>query len=303
LKSITEDTEESQVSDVNGASTHGGLRARLERYERSAGGGIQIPVDTPGTGSETDSLPPSATGAEEPISPELVLVDPELGGRARALLPDPGPFTVPARTEPPPDLEPEFDPEANRVVLPESHTGAEPVPLPQPGRRSRKRRAATYALALIIVAVAAATVWYGGLRDRFSSQSGEDNVAPRAADNTPPANPPAKKAPPSPKPSAPTTSPRAFSWAPVRGAGSYLVQVYRGRTEIFRARPTEARVVVPAHWSYEGHRLTLKPGRYRWSVRPRLGGQAGQHYGKPIVLSELVVQRSSSGGGQSTRSP
>ena len=302
MKSITEDTEESQVSEVNGASTHGGLRARLERYERSAGGGIQVQVDTPGTGSETDSQPPSVAEAEEPISPELVLVDPELAGRARALLPGPGPFTVPAQAEPAPELEPEFDPEANRVVLPESLSAAEPVPLPQGPRRSRKRRAATYALAPIIVAVAAATVWYGGLLDRFSSRSGNDSVAPRA-DNTPRANPPAKKAPPSAKPSAPTTSPRAFSWAPVRGAGSYLVQFYRGRTEIFRARPTKARVVVPAHWSYKGHRLTLQPGRYRWSVRPRLGGPAGQHYGKPIVLSELVVQRSSSGGGQSTRSP
>jgi hypothetical protein len=318
LNSITHDTQENHVSDANGDFAPGGLRARLERYERSAAGGISSRVDEPAQTPETDPEPPPATEIDDPISPELVLVDPELAARARALLPDPRPFRAPQKVEPLPEPELEFNPEANRVVLGEAPASAEPFPLPQDGRRSTKRRGGLYAFAVIVLVAEVVGVTYGGLLDPFSSRSGNDTVAPIANDSLP-AKPPAKKAPPPPakkappppakeappsaKPPAPTTSPRAFVWAPVRGARSYLVQFYRGGTEIFRARPTEPRVVVPAHWSYKGHRLSLQPGSYRWSVRARLGGPAGQRYGQPIVLSKLVVQRSSSGGGQSTRSP
>jgi hypothetical protein len=272
LNSITDDT---QVSD----SASGGLRARLERYERSAGGGIKALVD----GSGAPEPPPLEV--DEPISPELVLVDPELALRARALLPDPRPFTV---SEP----EPEYDPEANRVVLGEVEPAAEPALLPR--RRSRKRRAAAYALALVVLAAVAAAIAFAVM-----FRSGNDSAAPSDG-NAPGPIVPAKQAPPSAQPPAPAASPRSFVWAPVHGAASYLVQFYRAGTEIFRARPSQARVVVPAHWSFKGREYSLEPGHYRWSVRPRL---ARQRYGKPVVLSQLVVQRASSGGGQSTRSP
>lgn len=278
MNSITDDMQESQVSD----SASGGLRARLERYERSAGGGIQAPVE--GNGAPE---PPPAPALDEPISPELVLVDPELAARARTLLPDPRPFTAP-------DPEPEYDPEANRVVLPDVEPAAEPVAPPR--RRSRKRRVAAYALALVVLAAVAAATAFVVL-----SRSGNDSAAPSGG-NAPGAVVPARQPPPVAQPPAPTAHPRSFVWAPVRGAASYLVQFYRSGTEIFRARPSQARVVVPASWSYKGRAYSLEPGRYQWSVRPRLG-KPRKHYGKPIVLSRLVVQRVSSGGGQSTRSP
>ena len=274
MNSITDDT---QLSD----SAPGGLRARLERYERSAGGGIQPLAN--GNGS---AEPPAVVELDEPISPELVLVDPELAARARALLPDPRPFTAPD-----PEPEPEYDPEANRVVLGDVEPAVEPAPLPR--RRSRKRRAAAYALALAVLAAVAGAIAFAVL-----SWSGSDSTAP----NTPGPIPPVKQPPPSAQPPAPTTSPRSFVWAPVHGASFYLVQFYRSGTEIFRARPSQARVVVPASWSYKGHDYSLEPGKYRWSVRPRLG-KARKHYGQPVVLSQLVVQRASSGGGQSTRNP
>lgn len=291
MKSITEDTQESQGSEVTESSAVGGLRARLERYERSAAGGIQLPVDDPAPETPSDTVPRSA---EDPVSPELVLVDPELAGRARALLPEPRPFAPPPRVDAVPE------PVVAEQVAPQVEPAPEPEP-PGVARPRRKRRVAAYALALVLLAAAAAAVVvYAVLLG--GSSSGHDNAAPSAV-NTPRANPPPSEPQPSAKPPAPAAASRAFVWAPVRGARWYLVQFYRGSTEVFRARPTEARIVVPAHWSYNGHRLSLQPGRYRWSVRPRLGGAAGQHYGKPIVLSQLVVQRSSSGGGQSTRSP
>ena len=282
MKSITDDTRGSHGSDVTESSAVGGLRARLERYEQSAGGGIELPVGDPPPEASAES--PSPSPAADPISPELALVDPELADRARALLPDPRPFAPPLTIE------------AAPAVVEEAPPHVEPVPEPEPSRArpARKRRRVAYALVLVLLAAAAAAVGYLVLGGYFS-----DDVSSPNAVNAPAANPPPQPEPPTAKPPAPVAAARAFVWAPVRGATWYLVQFYRGRTEIFRARPKQARVVVPAHWSYKGNRLTLQPGRYRWSVRPRLG----KRYGKPIVLSELVVQRTSSGGGQSTRSP
>ena len=196
--------------------------------------------------------------AEEPISHRLVLVDPELAGRARALLPDPGAFTVPARAEPASSWNrfsirrptewcfPNRSRRLNRCRCPKAG-GMRGSDARRPtlcahhrGRRSCNR----------LVRRAARPILFA---------VGEDSVAPRV-DNTHRANPPATKAPPSAKPSAPTTSPRAFPGpscaAPSRTSSSSIAAV----REMFRSRPTEARVVVPAHWSYKGHRLDPQAG-------------------------------------------
>ncbi len=256
--------------------------------------------------------PTVMTIADEPISPELVLVDPELARRARARLPEQRPYSpAPPKVEALPDPAPKVEAVPEPATLDDAPLPAEPTPRPQASRVSRKRRTATYALVLIILGAAAAAITYASPLDRFSSQSGNDGAAP-SADNPSRANARTfrdesnqspEPAPQRPKPPAPVTSPRSFAWAPVSGAASYLVQFYRTRTEIFRARPSQPRVVVPARWSFRGHDYSLEPGRYRWSVRPRLGGRARGSWGQPVVLSDLVVQRSSNGGGQSTRSP
>jgi hypothetical protein len=312
LKSISDDTQEGHVSDVTGDSDRGGLRARLERYERSAGGGIEILGNGPDPGSSTQLPSPTVTDADEPITPELVLVDPELARRARARLPEQRPYRpVPPKVEAVPYPAPKVEAIPEPPTLDDAPPPAEPTPRPQDGRGSKKRRTATYALVLIILGAAAAAIIYARPLDRFSSQSVNDGAAP-SAENTSRANartsrdesnPSREPATQSAKPPAPVRSPRSFAWALVRGAASYLVQFYRARTEIFRARPSKPRVVVPASWSFRGHDYSLEPGRYRWSVRPRLGGRARRSYGQPVVLSQLVVQRSSNGGGQSTRSP
>jgi hypothetical protein len=264
LKSITDDMQEGQPPELTGSSP-GGLRERLERYERSAGGGIQAVLDDPTPEPGIDAEPAPTTEAEEPISPELALIDPELAVR-RAQLPDAQLLAAPPE---------EFEPSSNRIVLPDLEPLTEPERLRESEAPSGKRRVARNAVGLGVLAAAVAAIAYTVL-----------------------ANEPVRTA--SSRPPAPVASSRAFVWAPAHGAASYLFQLYRGETEIFRARPTEARIVVPAHWLYESHRLSFQPGRYRWSVWPRLrGGRLGQ----PIVLSKLVVQRSASGGGESTRSP
>jgi hypothetical protein len=312
LKSISDDTQESHVSDVTGDSERGGLRARLERYERNAGGGIQILGNGADPGSSTELASPTVTDVDEPITPELALVDPELARRARARLPEHRFYIpVPLKVEAVPGPAPKAEAVPEPATLDDARRPPEPRPRPQGGRGSRKRRTATYALVLVILGATAAAITYARPFDRFSSQSGNGSAAP-SSDNTSRANartprdrfnqsrePATQRA----KPPGPVTSPRSFAWAPVSGAASYLVQFYRARTEIFRARPSKPRVVVPAHWSFKGHAYSLEPGRYRWSVRPRLGRGARRTYGQPVVLSQLVVQRSSNGGGQSTRSP
>jgi hypothetical protein len=90
-------------------------------------------------------------------------------------------------------------------------------------------------------------------------------------------------------------SQRAFAWVPAPKATYYLVQFFRGRKEIFAARPPEARLLLPREWTFKGRRYSLGPGRYSWSVRPGFGRPSQARYGRPIVAAELVVSAASVG--------
>jgi hypothetical protein len=84
-------------------------------------------------------------------------------------------------------------------------------------------------------------------------------------------------------------------WVAVPGTSFYLVRFYLGTKEIFRARPSRPRLLLPDRWSFGGHRYSLSPGRYLWSVRPAFGGSSRPRFGWPIVQARLVIQRSSGG--------
>jgi hypothetical protein len=263
-----------------------GLLARLEHYDRNE---------------------PTATALDEPLTPELALVDPDLGRRARAQLPDEEereqprrprvaiapPVAAPARPAPAPVAQP---------VHP-----APVRPAPRPVRRRSRGKAARRLLFLVILAAGAAfAVMRVEPLKHFFWKSRAATVAPASgarATSTPttaakPRNGPT--APPTPKTSGPTkpatpaaSQSRTFVWAPVADADYYLVVFSRGDDKIFRARPSSPRLVLPAHWTFHGTHYNLLPGRYSWIVRPGYGPRARGRYGPATVRAKLVIQRGS----------
>jgi hypothetical protein len=245
------------------------------------------------------------------VSPELVLVDPELAARARAALP--------------------------------AHPWPDPVPI-EPSPPARPRSRAPFGAGFWLTGLAL-VVLVGGLtlistndRPTFAAEVGSDEggvpsagptptiqaerSAPTPAQPTPaparrtpaparPAPAPARPAPapaqPAPTPSAPsrtTTSTsttrratppprtrrrgfrpaRAFSWPPRAGAAFYQVVFLRNSKPFYRAHPTVPRIEIP-----RGVRFTA--GVYRWTVRPAIASDLGVQLGLPIVDSTFQVNR------------
>ncbi|MEJ7791802.1 MAG: hypothetical protein WKF65_07525 [Gaiellaceae bacterium] len=75
---------------------------------------------------------------------------------------------------------------------------------------------------------------------------------------------------------------RVFSWLPVENARYYLVTFARDGKRLYRAWPTAARVTLPS-------RLALRPGSYRWVVRPGLGKRSDGRVGLPVLTSAFTV--------------
>ena len=127
----------------------------------------------------------------------------------------------------------------------------------------------------------------GGTMTRRASRT-----APTATTSLPTTNTTTASVP-RPQPAAPKgapPAPRIFNWAPVPAATYYLVKFYRGREEIYVARPGAPRVALPSKWTFAGRHYRLTPGRYRWSVRVGRGRPAAARYGELIVQATLVVQ-------------
>jgi hypothetical protein len=240
------------------------------------------------------------------ISPELVLVDPELAARARAALPE-DPWPAPVRIEP------------------------RPAPVPA----SRVPAAVSlwlFGLALVAVVFALSLV---STRDRptFAAESGPSGPQPAPATAPqpppPPATAPEPPPPPAPqaaRPSAPQSAPprrtrqrtqtrpaqrtrrapprttsrppaaapsrpkrpagfrpaRVFSWPPQAGASFYQVIFLRNGEPFYRAETLAARIRLPGA-------VRFTPGRYRWTVRPAIASDARVRLAPAIIDSTFQV--------------
>jgi hypothetical protein len=264
---------------------------------------------------------PSERGhdADDPISPELALVDPELARRARARLDS---------LDQPASRAPDFDGEQKSAVAPRSDTRAT-------SRRGRVVFAALAVMAGLAGAgftaakltgeksrVLARGSLPGGsvvVRPQETSESTgtalQQKPATRAhaalgagADRRR-ARPGASKAsraglkekrsassgnagtPPSSASQVGGPTAPVFSWVAVRGATYYDFELFRGAERVFTGRPREPRLTLPSAWTYAGRRFTRAPGSYRWLVRPVFHANTTTRYGPAIVSAKLVLHR------------
>jgi hypothetical protein len=203
-----------------------------------------------------------------PVSPELVLVDPELAARARALLPDtPGP-RLPHR---------ERD---------------QPIPLtlaPRPAARRFPWRVATVS-ALATVAVAffglgwATAVATSESDPAFASRPPVAAPAVPAPDPTSPATATTPRAGSTTKPAP--TAPR-FVWPVEPNADGYRLALFRGNRRVFERDVTEPALQLPSTWTFKGRLESLTQGTYRWAVWPYFGPE--KRLGPAIVSAQYAV--------------
>jgi len=222
----------------------------------------------------------------EPVSPELVLVDPALAGRVRPRVPQ-AKDTL-ARVD-------ALVQSSRRVAL-ARHSAEVPVrPAPrvvEPKRRiprTGQRRSA--ALAGAVAAGALVAALFIGVRIELGG-------TPAGADTTFTDRAPAPSAPAAPsggtgtKPAAAppqrATKPRPqrFAWAPTASASAYHVELFLGSSRVFEADTKRPTLTVPARWRSGGRARSLQPAEYRWYVWPVFSGRRAAN---AIVQARLVV--------------
>jgi hypothetical protein len=212
-----------------------------------------------------------------PISPELVLIDPELAHRARALLPE-LPSSGMLRS--------------TGVVASGARASA-----PSTGSFSISRSISRPRPGAVVVAAAllAVTVYTVGLRAHDMSRREATTLlrAPVAAEPMPPvADAATLTHGSSPRLSAtPRTSVDAprFVWPRYPRAAGYRLALFRAGREIFEHDVAVTSFEFPTAWTYDGRFERLTPGAYRWIVWPLLGSLDHPVLGEPIVAARYSV--------------
>jgi hypothetical protein len=241
---------------------------------------------------------------EEPISPELVLVDGDLAVRAREALPHP-PWLLLAVAE------------ARERVEASQAVAVDERPAPwDSGRRPRAsfsrhlRAIAVFGgalVALVILVSLALELVPGSAKPTLatrraepaappspnkptSKRSAKRAVKPKAVRKTKskpvPTRSPERSAPPAsapkqvakPKTRAAVKVERVFSWRLYRGAVYYPVHLRRGAKTVYQVRTLKRTASI---------RLTLRPGRYHAVVRPAVPSDAGIILG-PAIMDKIV---------------
>jgi len=207
-----------------------------------------------------------------PISPELVLVDPGLAPRARALLPE---FPASALSRPP-QREPA-----------RTHAPA-PARFRRPWSHPRLLAVAGIAVAGVVAAGAWKLEHGPGRADRSASRSPTAVPRPPVTRTTATRAPVAKSAPAHTGRIASVASPH-FVWPPSPGAVGYRMALYRAGRKIFEEDVKAAGLTMPGAWTYDGRLQRLTRGTYRWVVWPRLASGGTFGLGQPIVSARYVV--------------
>jgi hypothetical protein len=225
------------------------------------------------------SLTPE-TSAEDVVSPELVLVDPELARRVR-------PITLTGAWSP-----------AVRAASIRARSTAAPgraVTTPQRVDALTKRPS----LPRLFIAAAGAAGCFlvvttlGGAREVRTTADQPTEAPPRAAaDHVVPALP-APKPRPNPKPSRSSPGPRGqrLGWQRARFATFYRVILIRND---HRLQISTTRTALSVETLRSGH--GLRAGRYRWFVRPgygnpRLRKVPGRTYYGPVTSRGVLLVR------------
>ena len=86
------------------------------------------------------------------------------------------------------------------------------------------------------------------------------------------------------------TSTTPLLWAAVPRAAYYNVQLYRGAQKVLSAWPLKPRLALPRRWSYQGRRLGLGKGSYRWYVWPGFGARSRAVYGHLLGTATFAVR-------------
>jgi hypothetical protein len=292
ILSATETRSTSTASITAGAAVRPSASSdRAERNGEASGGHVELRRRA---GADGGLTPTDDTKA---LSPELVLVDPELAAWARERLQE--------RRVPPKPADPAPAPlvATPRPAGPEI-SGDED----RPARRSRPiRRRARLLIAAVVglaVVVAAALVVDSDAPGVSGPAGGrpalalENEPTSPPAPNTkqlppPPAPPPPAPPPPAPPPPAPRAgkaatiaTPHRFAWAPRPRASGYHVELFRGNALVFRATTSKPEIVIPRRWRLNGRTQRLEPGSYRWYVWAQVGGR---REGKATVQAKLVL--------------
>jgi hypothetical protein len=94
-----------------------------------------------------------------------------------------------------------------------------------------------------------------------------------------------------PAPAERVTGPPILSWAPVKRASYYNVQLIRNGRRVLSAWPERPSFRLRRTWLYKGRRYRLRPGMYRWYVWPGFGRISAANYARrPLGSSTFVVR-------------
>ena len=257
---------------------------------------------------------------QDVVSPELVLVDPELAERERARLAER--MAEPAGRRRPSERHRDVtrrnvarEPLDARAASPATTERERPEPRPQRGRQGSSRRrgrwrerafrgAALALLALIFavgVQVGRETMQRPSATPRLRNNDAEPQREQAAASSVQATSAAASSVQATSAPTAPSSAtsvrqekqpaPQTFVWLPVADADYYNVRFFRGRSQVLEAWPKRPRITIAGTWLYKGREFRFAPGAYLWTVRPGFGKRGRRNLGPPIVRSTWSFRR------------